>query len=70
MLFLKDLIDFQMVPPYFPFIEKVDDFNSYKVKYLQFLENDKLKNTKILNSLKPYDEDENLTFENNWDEEF
>ena len=65
-----DLIDFQMVPPYFPFIEKVDDFNSYKVKYLQFLENDKLKNTKILNSLKPYDEDENLTFENNWDEEF
>jgi hypothetical protein len=65
-----DLIDFQMVPPYLPYLEQLSDFKKYNIKYLTFLENDSKKNSKILNSLKPYDEDDNIKFEINWDDEF
>ncbi len=65
-----DLIDFQMIPPYLPYLEQLNDFKNYDIKYLTFLENDMKKNTKILNSLKPYDEDETIKFETNWDIDF
>ena len=65
-----DLIDFQMVPPYLPYLEQLSDFKKYNIKYLTFLENDSKKNSKILNSLKPYDEDDNIKFEINWDDDF
>ena len=65
-----DLIDFQMIPPYLPYLEQLSDFKKYNIKYLTFLENDSKKNSKILNSLKPYDEDDNIKFEINWDDEF
>ena len=65
-----DLIDFQMIPPYLPYLEQLSDFKKYDMKYLTFLDNDFKKNSKILNSLKPYDEDDNIKFEKNWDDEF
>ena len=65
-----DLIDFQMIPPYLPYLEQLNDFKKYDMKYLTFLDNDFKKNSKILNSLKPYDEDDNIKFEINWDDEF
>ena len=65
----EDLIDFHIVPPYFPFVDNIN-FDKYNIKYLKYLESDLRKSNIILNSIKPYDEDENLNFEKNWDEEF
>ena len=64
-----DLIDFHLVPPYFPLMDNLGDFNKYNDKYLKVLGD--LKKTHLTNnSLRPFDEDENLNFGNNWDQEF
>ena len=65
----EDLIDFHIVPPFFPFGDDIS-FDKYNIKYLKYLENDLRKSNIILNSIKSYDDDENLNFENNWDKEF
>ena len=65
----EDLIDFHIVPPFFPLAYQFI-FEKYKLKYLKYLENDLKKSNIILHSIKPYDDDENLNFEKNWDEEF
>ena len=66
-----DLIDFHLKPPYVPKVSALKPFGDYRLKYVDYLKEEKINNTdKDESLLSSYDDDGSIVYPKDWVEEF
>ena len=66
-----DLIDFHLKPPYVPKVSALKPFGDYRLKYVDYLKEEKINQTDTDESLlSSYDDDGSIVYPKDWVEEF
>ncbi len=66
----EDLIDFHLVPPYIPNVKGFNNFDEFNVKYIDYLNSEKLKENKEQTILSSLDDNDDVKYDVNWADNF